>query len=359
MQTSTSFTLLLYNLPIRVRLALTRLMQSQPGLQVLSANAGTEELAVVVRRLRPNLLIVGDDQLSALESLARQCPVPVLLYTSTSLLQGVLRQTARWGVLNAIGSLPTTEAALILWQAEALRKISSSLPPTSLPRVARQANELRTLALPRGIVIIGASTGGVKAVEQLVSGLAPALGWAVVVAVHLPAHFTRAFVERLQRASLLPVEAATEGSMLQAGKITVVPGERNMTVRAGFAGAWPIWQIASTQEPSPCFDTPSIDLLMGSAVQVAGAQVIGAVLTGLGHDGTLGARAIQQRGGVVVAQDKDTCAVFSMPGSVIKAGYASAVVPLPSLAAYLNNATALVRASRYVRASSPAQPVYR
>jgi len=334
-------------------------MQNQPGIQVLSADTSTEELTVVARRLRPDLLIVADDQLSALESLARQFPVPILLYTSTALLQGVLRQTARWGVLSAIGSLPITEAALVLWQAEVLRKIRSLLPQSSLPRVAKLGAKTRTLALPRGIVVIGASTGGVKAVEQLVSSLVPALGWAVVVAVHLPAHFTRAFVGRLQRATLLPVEAATEGSRLEAGKITVVPGERNMTVQVGFVGAWPIWQLVSTQEPSPCLDTPSIDLLMCSAVQVAGAQVVGAVLTGLGHDGTLGARAIRQRGGVVVAQDKATSAVFSMPDSVIKAGYANAVVPLPNIAAYLNNATALVRASRYVRASSPAQSVYR
>ncbi|WP_324670889.1 chemotaxis protein CheB [Hymenobacter sp. GOD-10R] len=340
MQTLTPFTILLGNLPIQVRLTLTRLVQKQPDLRVVNAGSDSEELGMQARRLRPDVVIVADSHISALEALARQYPVPVLLYASTPLLQGILQQTSRWGVRNSIGPLPLGEnAAVERWQEDVLHKVRALQPPL-LPASKRTLPaHTRTLALPRGIVVIGASTGGVRAVEELVKGLKIGLSWALVVAVHLPAHFTPAFVARLRRSTLLPVEIAETESILEAGKITVVPGECNMVVQAGHAGAWPIWKLVATPEPSPSFDEPSIDLLMCSAVQVAGLRVLGAILTGLGHDGTLGAQAIRKRGGVVIVQDKASSEVFSMPNSVIRAGWANEILPLRDLAACINNTT--------------------
>ncbi|GGF10703.1 hypothetical protein GCM10011383_22370 [Hymenobacter cavernae] len=127
--------------------------------------------------------------------------------------------------------------------------------------------------------------------------------------------------------------------MLEPGKITVVSGAYNMIVEAGLAGTRPFWKLDLTTEVSPSFDEPSIDLLMRSAAQIAGSQVLGVVMTGLGHDGTLGTKAIRQHGGVVVAQDEASSEVFSMPKSVIQAGLANEVLALDDLAAYINERT--------------------
>ncbi|OUJ74414.1 chemotaxis protein CheB [Hymenobacter crusticola] len=346
-------------MPIQVRLALTRLVQKQPDLQVVHAGPDSDGLAMQARRLHPDLVIVADSCLSVLETLARQYPVPVLLYSSTPLLQGILPQTARWGVYNAISPLPGESSAIEGWQEEVLYKIRVLHPPllSKSERTPTPATYAKALALPRGLVVIGASTGGVRAVEELVKELEPSIGWAVVVAVHLPAHFTRALVTRLQRATLLPVEAADTVSTLEAGKITVVPGGCNMVVQSAHTGPWRIWQLVITDDPSPSFDEPSIDLLMRSAAQVAGAQVIGTVLTGMGHDGTLGAQAIRQRGGAVIVQDKASSEIFSMPNSVIQAGWANKVLSLGNLACYINEATTKAYASQRLRAG--AQTVYR
>jgi two-component system chemotaxis response regulator CheB len=360
-QTLTSFTILLGNLPIQARLALTRLGQKQADLRVVNASSDSEELGMQARRLRPDVVIVADTHVSALEALARQYPVPVLLYASTPLLQGILQQTSRWGVRSSISPLPMGEnVALERWQEDVLRKIRALQPPLLTASKRILPTHTRTLALPRGIVVIGASTGGVRAVEELVKDLKTGLGWAVVIAVHLPAHFTSAFVARLRRSTLLPVETAETGSILEAGKITVVPGEFNMVMQTGHAGAWPVWQLVATPEPSPSFDEPSIDLLMRSVVQVAGSQVVGAILTGLGHDGTLGAQAIRKRGGVVIVQDKASSEVFSMPNSVIKAGWANEVLPLRDLASCINDTIITkAHASQRLPALSSAQTVCR
>ena len=348
-------TLLLGNLPIQVRLALSRLLQAQPDVQLLGLGAEHNELPTLARRLQPDVVVVAENQLSVLEQLARQSQVPVLLYAGTALLRGVLQETARWGVYNYISPMPAVgSTAFVAWQQDVLHKIRTLRPklvPTAtlLPFIPAK----RTV-LPQGIVVIGASTGGVRAVELLVSGLKTRLNWTVVVALHLPAHFTASFVRRLRRAALLPVEAADAGTTLEAGKITVIPGACNMVVEAGFTGTWPFWKLNLTTELSPSFDEPSIDLLMCSAAQTAGAQVLGAVMTGLGHDGTLGAQAIRQHGGIVVVQDEVSSEVFSMPKSVIQGGWANEIIALNDLAAYINEHTAKMRPERRLRTPSSA-----
>jgi len=347
-QTSlTPLTLLVGNLPIRVRLALTRLLHSQPDLQLLGVCSDASELALVARQLRPDLVIVADADLSALEQLARQYPVPVLLYTGTVLLRGVLQETARWGVYDSFGpALASEDMPSGVWKEDVLRKIRKTRADALLAVGSQIIVPAKLPTLPQGIIVIGASTGGVTAIESLVSGLQPSLNWTIIIALHLPAHFTEAFVSRLRRATLLPVQPAKADSVLEAGKITVVPGGCDMVVQAGFAGPWPIWRLNFTNKPRLGFDDPSINLLMCSAARVAGAQTLGAVLTGLGRDGTLGAQAIREHGGIVLAQDKKSAEIFSMPKSVIEAGLATRVLALRNIAAYINKAATNVRSIR-------------
>jgi two-component system chemotaxis response regulator CheB len=156
------------------------------------------------------------------------------------------------------------------------------------------------------------------------------------VAVHLPAHFTSSFVERLRRAAQMPVVAGTPGTLLTAGSVIVAPGGQNMVIRSGINSAWLSWQTEATQESGPTPDEPSVDLLMKSVARAFGRNTTGIILTGLGTDGTRGAQSIQQTGGIVLAQDASSSAVFGMPKSVIEAGFASAVLPLADMPAYLH-----------------------
>jgi two-component system chemotaxis response regulator CheB len=154
--------------------------------------------------------------------------------------------------------------------------------------------------------------------------------------VHLPAHFTASLIKRLQRLSALPVKVGQPGMSVEAGQIIVAPGGQNMVIKPVKRGPWQVWQIDFSSEPNLCADEPSIDMLMHSAAQAAGSKVVGVVLTGLGNDGTAGARYIREQGGRVLAQSEESAAVFSMPHSVIRAGYADAVLPLEQIATAIN-----------------------
>jgi two-component system chemotaxis response regulator CheB len=169
----------------------------------------------------------------------------------------------------------------------------------------------------------------------------------LLIAVHLPVHFTASFVKRLQRLTRLPVKIGSIGIPLEEGQIIIAPGGQNMVVKPVQRGPWQAWHIGFSSQAPVSFDDPSIDVLMRSAARVAGPRVLGIILTGLGNDGTLGAQAIRACGGQVIAQSKESAAVFSMPESVIRAGHANAVLPLAQIAEAINRPALLAPAARF------------
>lgn len=326
-----------------MRLGLTRLLQSQPDLHVVCAGAGSSELLALARQLRPGLVIVGEGQLRDVEQLSRYSTVPALLYCEGHPLPGMLREAARWGVFDTIRpNLTTTE-----WGTEVLRKVRRVLPQVKVRPTAFRAPVTAIPGLSTGLVVIGGSTGGTAAVEQLVRGLPATLPYSVLVAVHLPAAFLNSFIERLRRATALPVMAGWPGTILEPGRIVVAPGGRNLLVKPAANSPWQAWQTEFTPESGASGDEPSVDLLMRSAALTVGRNVVGVVLTGLGRDGTLGAEAIRQHGGTVLVQDEASSAVFSMPSSVIQHGWANAVLPLEQLPA------AIIQQATYFDRNSP------
>jgi two-component system, chemotaxis family, protein-glutamate methylesterase/glutaminase len=353
----TPFTLVLGSLSASVRTVLTRLLHATPDVAVVGTAASVGELPLLARRLRPGVVLVSEDQLSGLEQLQQQFKVPVLLYSTQPPLPGMLREVARLGVYDYITSVPTAATELADWTRQLRRKLLAVRPRPALTvppgGIARPA---RVLPLPpQGIVVIGGSTGGAPAVEALLRTLPADFPWAIVVAVHLPGHFTDSLVSRLRRAGRLPVAAAGNGSRLEAGHVLVAPGGRNLIVQPVTGSPWLGWETAFVSEAS--LDVPSVDILMQSAARLAGRSVVGVVLTGLGHDGTVGARAVRQTGGTVLVQDEATSAVFSMPNSVIQAGLASGVYPLPDLGAALVTHVQLRLTGSLAHAFSRPQPV--
>ncbi|GAA3927512.1 chemotaxis protein CheB [Hymenobacter algoricola] len=359
---SAPFTLLLGDLPTLVRMELTKLLHAEPDLRVVGAAAGAGELVAQARRLRPGLVIAAENQLLGLEQLAQQQPVPVLLYSSAAPLAGMLREAARWGVFDHIHPLlGRNHPDYGNYCRDLLRKIRSVRTSGNGPKAAvTVAPRPTTMPMPpRRVVVIGGSTGGTKAVESLVRTLQPLPDTTVIIAVHLPAHFTDSFVGRVRRAATMPVLAGVPGTLLTGGTIIIAPGGQNLIIRPGTHGAWLSWQTEVAHDASPTSDEPSIDLLMKSVVRAFGRYTTGVILTGLGTDGTLGAQRIQQAGGTVLAQDAASSAVFGMPKSVIQAGLASAVLPLAEIPQYLNRSVGAVRPTRNTLVPSFSQIVAR
>jgi len=146
----------------------------------------------------------------------------------------------------------------------------------------------------------------------------------VLIVQHMPASFTAQLAERLTKICGLSVREASDGAALAPGDILLAPGGRHLAV----AGSGDAPRVKLTDEPPENSCRPAADVLFRTAAQLWGAGTLGVVLTGMGRDGLAGSRAIVEAGGEVLAQDEFSSVVWGMPGEVVRAGLADAVLPL-------------------------------
>ena len=183
---------------------------------------------------------------------------------------------------------------------------------------------------PRWLVVIGCSTGGPSALLEVIGRLPPNSVAAFAIAQHMPDKFTRTFAERLGRRGTIRVTEAQDGDVLYAATGFVCPGRQCMDVVSG--GGATSWKLkVGSAAPTDRY-VPSADRLFKSAAAVAGSRVVGVILTGMGDDGTEGAKAIRSAGGIVLAESAETAVVNGMPGSAVRAGAVNDVLPLQALA---------------------------
>ncbi|HXG25138.1 MAG TPA: chemotaxis response regulator protein-glutamate methylesterase [Chthonomonadales bacterium] len=175
------------------------------------------------------------------------------------------------------------------------------------------------------VVIIASSTGGPGALQQVLPLLPADLQAAVVVVQHLPVGFTAALSKRLDASSALSVREAYAGDTLERGKVLVAPGGVHLAFDAER-------RVTLDHEPPIWGVRPAADVAMRSAAERFGPLAIAVVLTGMGRDGALGAKAIQQHGGVCIAQDEATSVIFGMPRAALEAGAVDRLLPLDEIA---------------------------
>jgi two-component system chemotaxis response regulator CheB len=171
------------------------------------------------------------------------------------------------------------------------------------------------------VVIVGASTGGPRALNTVFQDWPANLPAAVVIVQHMPAGFTRSLAERLNSLSALSIKEAEPGDTVEVGRGLLAPGGFHLTIDEND-------QVALNQNPPVQGVRPAVDVTMASLAHRYGPQTVAVVLTGMGHDGTTGATLIRQAGGRVIAEAESTSVVWGMPRSVIEAGLADEVVPL-------------------------------
>jgi two-component system, chemotaxis family, protein-glutamate methylesterase/glutaminase len=199
--------------------------------------------------------------------------------------------------------------------------------PQPVPQSSGLALRPFSTALPRALVV-GASTGGPQALNALAAALAPVLPrLPVLITQHMPPTFTTILAEHLARASGFSAREAQDGEPVAPGTIYLAPGGRHMRVERQDGP-----KIVVDDGPPLHYCKPAVDPLFASAAEVWGNGALALILTGMGHDGTDGARAIVTAGGSVIAQDEATSVVWGMPGSAAHAGLCAAVLPLPEIA---------------------------
>ncbi|HBK61338.1 MAG TPA: chemotaxis response regulator protein-glutamate methylesterase, partial [Firmicutes bacterium] len=189
----------------------------------------------------------------------------------------------------------------------------------------------RVGAKARKVVVIGTSTGGPRALTQVVPWLPPNLPAGVLIVQHMPAGFTRSLAERLNDTSKIRVAEAQGGEVISEGEALIAAGGRHMVV--GSDGTL-------TLDDSPPLHgvKPAVDITMNSAVDLFGRKMVGVIMTGMGSDGADAMVRVKRAGGKTIAEHESTCVVYGMPKSVVDKGAADRVVPLPRIADEIVNA---------------------
>lgn len=192
-----------------------------------------------------------------------------------------------------------------------------------------------------GVVAVGVSTGGPNALQELIPRLPSNLAVPILLVQHMPPLFTKLLAERLNAQSQIPVVEAVEGQDVLPGYIYIAPGGLHMEVKRVIGRTF----LTLHEGPLENSCRPAVDVLFRSVAKTYGGEALAVMLTGMGQDGLIGCQHIKQAGGTVVAQERNGCAVWGMPGAVVDAGLASAVLSLESIAGEIGQCTPRKQAS--------------
>ncbi|MGH2470172.1 MAG: protein-glutamate methylesterase/protein-glutamine glutaminase, partial [Chloroflexota bacterium] len=326
-----------------MRSMITKMLKEVPGLQVVDVGVDGEEAVQKVRTLRPDVVTMDVEMpkmngLQALDVIMRNTPTPVIMLSSLT-QQGAITtlEALEKGAVDFVGK-PSGTVSIDIHRVrdDLVNKIlrASKVHPTHLATLSAPHTPVAPVVMPavsrppvghQHVVAIGTSTGGPKALNEVIPRLPANLPAAVLVVQHMPAGFTRALAQRLNDISPMAVREAVAGDALQPGVVLVAPGDFHMAVLPG-------GRIGLNQSAPVHNVRPAVDVLFASIAQVCGRDGVGVVLTGMGSDGAEGATAIKRSGGRVIAQDEATSVVFGMPRAVVEAHASDVVAPLPRVA---------------------------
>jgi two-component system chemotaxis response regulator CheB len=220
-------------------------------------------------------------------------------------------------------SASLTEKVKCAAKARVRQVAGSALPKSGARHSAPTSMSVTT----EKVIALGASTGGVQALTEVISHL-PAMAPGVVVVQHMPARFTRSFAERLDGCCAIRVKEAEDGDSVMPGRVLLAPGGFHMRLRRSGAR----YYVEIADGPEVHHQKPSVNELFQSVAKYAGANAVGAVLTGMGADGAEGLLEMRKAGARTIAQDEATSIVFGMPMEALKCGAAESAVPIQEVA---------------------------
>jgi len=333
-----------------MRNTISSMIAADPELEVIGMARDGIEAIDKVASLKPDIVTLDVemprmDGIEALKHIMSKTPVPVLMVSSlTTDGAEVTLDALDMGAVDFIPkNLSDLSINIVKIKDILIEKLKSIgrkglvrhkvLKPSTLlkmPTPSQYASHRKT-----GIVAIGSSTGGPKALQMIISNIPKDFPVPILIAQHMPPAFTGPFAERLNQISALEVKEAEDGEPIKKGIVFIAPGGRHMGVKRKKITESSIDISADNGE---YIYKPSADYLMLSITGVFSGQVLGVILTGLGNDGTKGMKEIKNRGGRTIAESEDSCVVYGMPKSVVEAGVADKIVKLDAIAGEIINA---------------------
>jgi two-component system, chemotaxis family, protein-glutamate methylesterase/glutaminase len=299
---------------------------ARDGLDALEKIAELTPDVVTLDLVMPQL-----DGLGVLAALKARESGPRVVVVSMSDAESLLGLAALEAGAVDLVHKPTALATDRLYElsGELIEKVV--LAASASPKTAGKARPVRALVRqPRSrVVVVGASTGGPRAITLLLAALPSDFPVPIAVVVHMPLGYTEAFAARLDTVTPLRVVEASNGALLSPGTVTIA--RAGLHLRLGRTAGNRV-EAKLDVEPVSTPHRPSVDVLLASAAEAFGKATVGVVLTGMGADGLQGARAIRAAGGTVLVEAASSCVVYGMPRAVSEAGLADAEVPLEGMA---------------------------
>ncbi|WP_313710718.1 chemotaxis response regulator protein-glutamate methylesterase [Pseudomonas sp.] len=357
------------------RRRVSEILSADPTIQVVGTATNGREAIDQALALKPDVITMDYempmmDGITAVRHIMQRCPTPVLMFSSLThegarvtldaldagavdylpknfedisrnpekvkqllceKVHTISRSNRRYGSyashapVTAPAPASSHAPASSLASAAPTRTAAPVRAPAAAPAAAHSPAPKRK---PYKLVAIGTSTGGPVALQRVLTQLPANFPAPIVLIQHMPAAFTKAFAERLDKLCKISVKEAEDGDMLRPGLALLAPGGKQMMIDG--RGAVKILPGDERLNYKPC-----VDITFGSAAKSYGDKVLSVVLTGMGADGREGARLLKQGGSTVWAQDEASCVIYGMPMAIVKANLADAVYSLDEIGKHL------------------------
>ncbi len=339
-----------------MRKSLSAMLTSDARIAIAGLARNGEEAIQQVKALKPDVVTMdvempGVNGIEAVRRIMAECPVPIVMVSSLTtegasdtlkaLEYGAIDFIPKQldGVATNIVEIERELVAKIVGASQAtgkLSKRSAGKPLAPLAKPAAGALSAHSVSVTRGnrIIAIGCSTGGPQALMEVLPMLPADFPAGVVIVQHMPKTFTKPFADRMNQICPLEVKEAVDGDEILAGRVLIAPGGLQFRVKKKSI-------MSNVVSLSPNYEkhlhAPAADIMLESVAALYGERGIGVILTGMGHDGLEGMKAMKASKGRTIVQDEKTCIVYGMPKAVVEAGYADKVVPLPHIVGEILN----------------------
>lgn len=313
-----------------VREILVAALRRSGDLEVVGTASNGDEAAALTASLRPDVITMdlhmpGSDGFAGIARIMAENPTPILVLSANREEVKGFRALSL-GALDLQEKPPLEELESFAATLGSRLRLLATVPVIRHPRGLRETTPgpRRPSSSRVRMVVLGASLGGPRALAQILRALPPDFPAPIALVQHMADGFTTAFTRWLAQEIRLEVREAEEGMPLASGTVYVAPNDRHLRIRGGRASLGD----DATQHGF----RPSVSILFRSAAESFGSRALGVLLTGMGTDGSDGLLEMRRCGGITIAQDEATSAVFGMPRAAIELGAAERVLPLGAIA---------------------------